>query len=613
MGLVFILFNTNENINTAVLSAAVILSAVIYCRAFTALPNSFTPAAERETLPESYSQAQILSEAEPNKPSRAEVKAASAADDTGRDDGLLDDIPFDSEDDGGYTEMGGDFAIDGIKPSGGRVYEILPNGSASDSLWNINDCRAYSLRVSERGIIDVGFSFNVSETAGTPWIVYLYEAYSSDGSGGVDSYRRLYSMNISSSNPETQSEKIGVYPGEYIILVKAGNVCSVDEYTLRAGFSSGIAWEAEPNDTMNRYTELPLGVKTGGNCRDAVGGDDDWYMVELPERGVIDIVFEHSDEQLPQVGWFVTLVNGSGDIIYRGRSYYKDVLISSGEIGLEEGCYFIKVSSHIYTAADYYITCKYEAVRTYETEMNDTPETADIFYLNGDEAGISGSISDKDAVPDKDYYRFEPDRAGVISLSFIHGDYGRNRDGWRVSLTDENGRVLYSLVSEWSDTAVTSPQIGVAKGVYYLKVDAEDMLLNSGTYIIGISYASGENWETERNDTFETADEIKLNEKIYGSLISAGMDYDADYFRFTVEKKAPVQIVFSHNGLAQDYEGWVVSLYNSDGKKITGFTSKWSDVEISSELINLAPGEYYIAVETGARFTDIKYSVAAVG
>ena len=528
---------------------------------------------------------------------------------TSRDD-LMADITFDYAEETEPIEMGSDFAVGPFRPTGGRVTPITVNTEVTDTLWSLGDCRAYSFTAANRGVARLSFSYNVSEVAGTPWMLYLYEAYSSDGSGENDSYRLLTQMQVTSTETgELIGDKVGIYPGSYMIIVTTGDICSVDQYTLRLAFAEGAAWEAEPNDSQNRYSELALGTRTGGASADKTGGDTDWFLFELPERGIIDLTFEHADENLPQVGWLVTLMTEDGDILYDGRSYYSDTAITSGEIGLEAGIYYVRVSSHILSTIDYYLTVDYEAISTYETELNDTLETADELPLNGEEAGVSGSLSDKNTRPDKDYYRFSPERDGVFSFSFIHQDYTRNRDGWTVSILDEAGNELYSMVSRWCDMAVTSPQIGLSAGTYYLLVDGEDMLLNSGTYVVGVTYAVGDNWEAEKNDTYETANPITLNQMTYGTLIGMGLSYDTDVYAFSLSATSSVRLLFTHEDLAQDYEGWEIGIYRADGTHITDFTSLWSQTESESELLRLAAGDYYVVVETGARFSEVRYGL----
>ena len=174
---------------------------------------------------------------------------------------------------------------------------------------------------------------------------------------------------------------------------------------------------------------------------------------------------------------------------------------------------------------------------------------------------------------------------------------------------NESGEVLYETVSRWCDMAVTSPQIGLSAGTYYLVVDGEDMLLNSGTYVLGITYAAGDNWESEPNNSSEQADTLVRNETVYGTLISTGLSYDTDWFTFELTQTSSVRLLFTHEAQSEAYEGWVIDLYDEAGNQITDLRSLWSDAEKQSEILRLAPGKYTVRVDTGARFTDIRYGL----
>lgn len=492
------------------------------------------------------------------------------------------------------------------------VIDINPSVPAEGELLAAKDFRVYRLRLSHRGVLQLRFVYHVSENAGNPWKIDLYESYSANGSGENDAFRHFSTLTISAGKNEYTGEKIGVYPGEFYIIVSPGDVLSVDAYTLYAEFTDATPWEAEPNDSLTRYNELSEGVRTGGSCSRKDGGDKDYYLLYLPKKGILNLLFEHSDEQLPQVGWILTLTNANGEILYKKLSNYKDISLESGEIGLDAGYYYAVVESHILCTVDYYLTYTFEEIATYENEPNDTKETANPIPIGDTEAGMSGSLSDKTEKPDFDWYQFELDENGVIAFSFVHKDYTRNRDGWNISITDESGKTIYHMISRWSDMAITSPQIGLSKGKYYICVDSENMLINSGTYILALSFAEG-NWESEPNQTAEEADAIQLNETINGALIHTDDDYDTDYYTFELKKTSAITIEFTHAAFTQSFDGWRVTLMNESGKAISSLVSKWTDKSIATPVINLPAGSYHIAIETGARFTETPYQLTVRG
>ena len=544
-------------------------------------------------------------------PAAAQISAtaadAPAADDRGS---LLDDVAVTDPEPTRPAGTGKTLQIGKYTVSDRAITPINVNRVVNGYLNILGDKRVYSFDLSARGYMQIGFNFGTSEVLGVPWVVTLYENYASDGGDEKDAFRLITSMNVYSTAADTvKTETTGLYPGSYVIVVSTGDVCSVADFAFMAAFKDDLPWEAEPNDTKTRYNALALNTKTGGSSANSLTGDTDWYMIELPARGIVNIEFSHKELEGASVGWFVTLRNDNDEIITRMRSYQRDGSITSGEIGLDAGIYYITVESNVVQTDDYFLTCSYQEIKTYETENNDTPATANYISTNGREGGVSGSLSDKDTVPDRDYYKFLLDSDGVISFLFVHPDFGRPRDGWNVKLLDANGAEIYKFVSRWNTMTVTTPQIGLNAGTYYILVDGENMLLNSGTYVIGATFAGGSNWESERNDTFATADPLALNTPRYGTLVNAGLEYDVDYYTFTLDEIRAVTVTFAHDALNGDSDGWHVSLLDQGGKEITGFRSLWNNRSVTSTLVNLSPGRYYIKVDTGTMFSSEKYSV----
>lgn len=491
-----------------------------------------------------------------------------------------------------------------------KIMPVRANAVVTDYLAAMGDAHAYTFSVEERGVMQIGFNYGVAEFSGVPWVVYLYEAYSANGTDVNDGWRLLTNLNISSSEVDVvKTEKIGLYPGDYAVVVSTGDVYSAADYTLMAAFITNTPWEAEPNDSRTRYNELSPGVKTGGSSANTPAADRDWFLVSLPAPGYISILFEHEKLGGAGVGWFLTLTNERGETILRQRSYLQDAETRSGEIGLDAGTYYLCVEATVRQDADYYITCGYEATDAYEKELNDTPENAGALTISGRSNRVSGSLSEKDGVPDADYYRMELANDGVISFTFLHKDLLRPRDGWRIVLTAEDGEEIFRMNSRWNEPDVSSPQIGLSAGTYYFRVDGEDMLFSQETYTISVTHAAGRNWETENNDTPASADPLTPGVIRYGTLVNAGLEYDTDYYSFTLEKTSAVTITFSHNTAIGTGEGWVIALTDESGRVLSSFSSKWETRSVNSALINLAPGKYYIRVDTGDIFSDVKYGV----
>ena len=490
------------------------------------------------------------------------------------------------------------------------VLSVRANTKISDHLASANDAHAYTFSVTERGVLQIGFNYGVAEVTGTPWILYLYENYSSDGTAENDAWRMLTMLNVPSGKTETlKTEKIGLYPGDYAIVAATGDSFSAADYEMAAAFVANTPWEAEPNNTKTRYNELAPGVKTGGSSANTAAGDEDVFLITVPARGAVSLLFEHEKLGGTGVGWILTLRNEAGETLYRERAYSQEAQTFSGEIGLPPGAYYLTVTAHLREDADYYLTCDYRQTDAFETETNDSRDAATDVAIEGRAVSFGGSLSEKYGVPDVDNYRFTLPSDGVISFAFLHKDLLRPRDGWRIVLSDEAGEELFRMNSRWNETSVASPQIGLSAGTYYLTVDGEDMLFTCETYTVNLTFAAGKNWEAESNDAPETANPLTPDTIRYGTLVSAGLLYDADYYVFTLPKTATVSLTLSHNLLSGTGEGWRVSLLDQSGSTLTAFTSRWDQRTAESGLLTLPAGTYYVRVDTGTIFSSAKYGL----
>ena len=60
--------------------------------------------------------------------------------------------------------------------------------------------------------------------------------------------------------------------------------------------------------------------------------------------------------------------------------------------------------------------------------------------------------------------------------------------GWLVVLADKDGKALKSVTSKWGDTLVSTEQVTLPAGKYYVKVDTSDYY-NSATYVLKVNAA----------------------------------------------------------------------------------------------------------------------------
>ena len=131
---------------------------------------------------------------------------------------------------------------------------------------------------------------------------------------------------------------------------------------------------------------------------------------------------------------------------------------------------------------------------------------------------------------------------------------------------------------------------------------------------IPLAFAAGTVKETESNDNFSYANQIKPGETIEAYLSSKN---DKDCFKFTPSSNGKLDIFFNH--IYEDYYGdWVVKVYEYYNSTYTQFSTGYTQQFYLSGLaeselvmtIGVVKGiSYYISVEDGANYTSSHYSI----
>ena len=493
--------------------------------------------------------------------------------------------------------------------SGVTVIPALLNNFMRDSLSSIISKKVYTFSVDTRGVVIYAFNHMENTARTCLWYITLYEEYSPDGTGNTVDYRVINRTSYEKIGESVQSAAIGVLPGNYRVEVECISGFTEDKYNIMIGFAENFYYEAEPNDTNTRYNELPLGVTMNGSASQLPNdkSDVDTYLFRITEKGYTVLYFEHENDDSnvkDNVAWRITLTDEYGNEYFYTSSTMEKAMLNSGIMGLPEGYYYVTVSSHMYTSVSYSLNVSFTKDSAIEQEFNDTFETAEKIAVNTEKVG---SITSRYSVADKDYFAFTMNNDGFIILDFIHEATADDKDGWNITLLDKNGKVIYNSVSNWNQEILQTPNIGLTRGDYFIRIDSDDIYHNSMVYRLILLTVQNTNWETEPNNIPADADILTLGTIINGALVETGVDYDRDWFKVTVESEKELNISFSHIKTDEPgKEGWIVSLVDMNGNILRKTSVDW-DVEDKSLSATVAAGEYYILIETGLYFNSNRY------
>lgn len=501
---------------------------------------------------------------------------------------------------------------------GNTVTTYLP--SAQDSV-------TYSLTVTERGAISYTLGYLLpSQITDIGWRVLLYEEYDRQGNSGNLAYRLLNVLTTNTAKKSVTSAKIGVMPGNYRLVLQTDGAYSRDEVTLLAEFTPQTDREIEYNDTPARYTEiypdLPM-TGASGKFLTATQTDADWYLFRMEYDGRAAYTFSHDPIDMISVAWQITLYDADLNELSFNNATLSETTVAGEQVGLEKGIYFICVRGRVHTTADYTLLVETEPLEKYEHESNDSLQTATELAF-GDT--VTGMMNNRSYGLDYDCFRLDVTQAGYLTLQFRHKAGTEDKDSWNIGLYNADGQLLYTAVSNQTDTVNTSPKLGVAQGTYYIRIDADNLYLSNAEYTVEAAFTLDRHFESEPNNTDSTADVLRADVMRQGSLTRTGLINDCDIYTFTLEQSGSVCIDFTHEAKTIDRIGWHVSLYNADGftyppmnENGLPFTGEdgavlayrpvnW-DENSAKAYYTLPAGTYYVRVDAGMYFTYDTYGI----
>jgi Ca2+-binding RTX toxin-like protein len=117
---------------------------------------------------------------------------------------------------------------------------------------------------------------------------------------------------------------------------------------------------------------------------------------------------------------------------------------------------------------------------------------------------------------------------------------------------------------------------------------------------------SGVSFETERNDSFVTANEALVGTAISGQLSSAA---DLDFFKYNLESAGVLEVGFEAPTDSAFADYFRISVYDASGNLLVN-TSTGTDVSLQAAVA--AAGTYYVRVDSDSWYTDPgQYSLTA--
>ncbi|BBF41761.1 beta-galactosidase [Lachnospiraceae bacterium KM106-2] len=202
------------------------------------------------------------------------------------------------------------------------------------------------------------------------------------------------------------------------------------------------------------------------------------------------------------------------------------------------------------------------------------------------------------------YYTFTMDKTGYYQIEFGVPDVTANtKAGWVLELYNFETNNLMMRKEVKSKTIL--PELPFKQGSkFYIKMSMPqntNALAYNLDYSLKVNTVERNDWEQELNDTVATANVLKSNQKLIGSLYQCD---DTDYYTYTVDTTGYFNMNFAVEDLTMSTgSGWRVMIYHA--KNYEKLLTYSFDKTTTLPEMNFAKGtQLYIQVERNVKVTD---------
>ncbi len=362
------------------------------------------------------------------------------------------------------------------------------NTTYTDKLSSSSDVNWYTFDLPADGIVHFNFSHEYVNTSSDCWTMLLYDA--NDNCLQVCDYSGNYTQN-------TREAAIGLPKGTYYIKIVSANKYSSAKYSFKFEFSKDSDWETEYNHTVNSADTRSTGRTYYGNLHYLT--DVDYYKFNLAKDSKISISFTHDYANKSTNCWIVTLYNPDREAIRTW--YFKGTdkrTITSGDIGVSAGTYYLRVTSpeynssepeltkpiseYNYSSANYYFKINCTTPIVWETEGNNATNTADSLTLNQFKYGSLHSESDID------YFKINVSKSGKYVLNISHDYVDTSNSCWVFALLDKDHKQIDYMAGKGTKTDVVKSRVTyLNKGTYYIRVQKGKSYTSMANYRVMLS------------------------------------------------------------------------------------------------------------------------------
>lgn len=158
-------------------------------------------------------------------------------------------------------------------------------------------------------------------------------------------------------------------------------------------------------------------------------------------------------------------------------------------------------------------------------EANDSKETARTLPVNQKTNDTMGESKYK-------WYETKLTEDGYFTVDFHYTETMSALKYWKLSVMVEDRFILTDKVINESGGSYSSPKYPFPKGTK-VYVRLENVGAGNAEYTLSVNHVVSKEWESESNDTQETADTLPVGKMLYGNFFTGDK---ADYYTATLSK-----------------------------------------------------------------------------
>ena len=222
----------------------------------------------------------------------------------------------------------------------GTADNIVLNTDYSGANQFYDDNDYYKFVLNSAGKVSVHFRHPILNDNKTYWKLYIYNEQTDT----------LLNMSVKGTEYDITSAELGLSAGSYYFFVDA-DYHSSKTYTFQISYTASDFWETELNDGYATADEIVMG--TGYYGASQRNGDNDYYKFQMNSAGDIRINFKHENLNDNKCYWKIYLYNDSVQELAVMESKGAESSVSSDNISLQAGTYYIHVRPDYYSTATY--------------------------------------------------------------------------------------------------------------------------------------------------------------------------------------------------------------------------------------------------------------------